>query len=139
MSYLIDTNVLSELRRREPNPSVVQWFRARPARLMYVSVLTLGEIRKGIELETDPAFRVRLLNWFENDLPAFYQSRILNVDQKISDEWGRLCAVKGRPVALVDSLIAATAKVHRLSVVTRNVKDFNDLGVALINPWESNS
>lgn len=135
MSYLIDTNTLSELRRRVPNAAVAQWFSQRPARAMYLSVLSLGEIRKGAESAKDPSLRASLLDWLELELPAFYQNRLLGIDQAIADHWGRLWAAAGRPLPVIDSLLAATALVHRLTIVTRNVKDFEGLGVPVLNPW----
>ena len=92
MSYLLDTNVLSELRRKVPDPRVVQWFSQRPAGTLYLSVLTLGEIRKGIEGLRDPPHRLVLLDWLETELPAFFSGRILPVDAAVADRWGRLVA-----------------------------------------------
>ncbi|BCB25948.1 ribonuclease VapC [Sulfurimicrobium lacus] len=135
MSYLVDTNVLSELRRKNPNPGVVTWFTQRPATTLYLSVLTLGEIRKGIEGLGDEKRRMALLDWLETDLPAFFTGRILPVDAPVADRWGRLVAAAGRPLPAIDSLLAATALVHDLVLVTRNSRDFSDLPVQLINPW----
>jgi hypothetical protein len=139
VSYLIDTNVLSELRRKQPDPHVVAWFSARPAQSLFLSVLTLGEIRKGIErlksTHTDVA-RIHSLNdWLEQDLPTFFLGRLLQVDESVADRWGHLQALLGRPVPAIDSLLAATAMQHNLTLVTRNVKDFVDMRVDLINPW----
>jgi predicted nucleic acid-binding protein len=135
VSYLIDTNVLSELRRKAPDARVLQWFAQRPAGTLYLSVLTLGEIRKGIESLADPARRLALLDWLETELPAFFMGRILPVDAPVADRWGRLVAQAGRPLPAIDSLLAATATQHGLTLVTRNVRDVAPLGVALINPW----
>lgn len=135
MSYLIDTNVLSELRRKNPNPGVITWFTQRPAITLYLSVLTLGEIRKGIEGLGDNERRMVLLDWLETDLPAFFTGRILPVDALVADRWGRLVAAAGRPLPAIDSLLAATALVHDLVLVTRNSRNFSDLPVQLINPW----
>lgn len=135
MSYLIDTNVLSELRRKSPDPGVVGWFAQRPPATLYLSVLTLGEIRKGIEGIGDETRRQTLLDWLETDLPTFFLGRILAVDGPVADRWGRLSAAAGRPVPAIDSLLAATALAHDLVLVTRNVKDFSGLPVQLFNPW----
>jgi predicted nucleic acid-binding protein len=135
VSYLIDTNVLSELRRKAPDARVLQWFAQRPAGTLYLSVLTLGEIRKGIESLADPTRRLALLDWLETELPAFFMGRILPVDAPVADRWGRLVAQAGRPLPAIDSLLAATAAQHGLTLVTRNVRDVAPLGVALINPW----
>lgn len=135
MSYLIDTNVLSELRRKSPNPGVVAWFaRARPSTL-FLSVLTLGEIRKGIDGVTDVDRRIALIDWLEVDLPTFFMGRILAVDASVADRWGRLVAAAKRPLPAIDSLLAATALHQGLALVTRNERDFADFGLEMINPW----
>lgn len=140
MSYLIDTNVLSELRRKQPDSHVVAWFAERAAQSLFLSVLTLGEIRKGIErldhAQADSARKQRLSDWLEQELPTFFLGRLLNVDTGVADRWGQLQAVVGRPLPAIDSLLAATALQHNLTLVTRNVKDFADMGVGLINPWD---
>ncbi|WP_369602623.1 type II toxin-antitoxin system VapC family toxin [Hahella sp. SMD15-11] len=137
MSYLIDTNVLSELRRKEPNPGVVAWFEERPATTLYVSVLTLGEIRKGIEALGKSKRKLKLLDWLETELPAFFSGRILPIDEEVADRWGRLLAAAGRPLPAIDSLLAATALTHGLELVTRNVDDFPHPDLEIINPWET--
>ncbi len=133
MSYLLDTNVVSELRRKLPNPGVVSWFSDRPASTLFLSVLTLGELRKGIDGASDAARRMALSDWLETELPSFFAGRILNLDAPIADRWGRLIAAAGRPA--IDSLLAATAAHHGLSLVTRNARDFEGLGIEVINPW----
>ena len=135
MSYLLDTNVLSELRRKLPDARVVHWFSQRPATTLYLSVLTLGEIRKGIEVLPDPARRLTLLDWLETRLPAFFAGRILPIDAAVADRWGRMVAQAGRPVPAIDSLLAATAEQHGLTLVTRNLRDVKGLAVQVINPW----
>lgn len=135
MSYLLDTNVLSELRRKSPDTGVVSWFSHRPPATLFLSVLTLGEIRKGIEGVSDEVRRQVLLDWLETDLPAFFTGRILAVDGPVADRWGRLIAAAGRPLPAIDSLLAATALEHDLVLVTRNVKDFAGLPIQLFNPW----
>ena len=133
MSYLLDTNVASELRRKLPNPGVVSWFLHRPASTLFLSVLTLGELRKGIEGAPDATRRMALSDWLETELPRFFAGRMLNLDAPIADRWGRLIAAAGRPA--IDSLLAATAAHHGLSLVTRNARDFEGVGIEVINPW----
>lgn len=135
MSYLLDTNVLLELRRKAPDPNIVHWFSQRPSNVLYLSVLTLGEIRKGIETLADPQRRHALMDWLEIDLPAFFAGRILPVDAEVADRWGRLLARAGRPLPAIDSLLLATATRHGLEFVTRNVRDTEGLGVTVIDPW----
>lgn len=135
MSYLLDTNVLSELRRKTPDAGVVAWMANRPASTLYLSVLTLGELRKGIEGVADAKRRMVLMDWLKTDLPGFFAGRILAVDASVADRWGRLLAVAGRPLPAIDSLLGATAVQHGLSMVTRNTRDFEGLGVDVINPW----
>lgn len=136
MSYLVDTNILSELRRKEANTGVVRWFEERPATTLYISVLTLGEIRKGIEALPSGKKRLALGDWLEVDLPAFFSGRILPVDQAVADRWGRLLARSKRTVPAIDSLIAATAIQHGLTLITRNEADFPFDGLDVINPWQ---
>jgi hypothetical protein len=135
LSYLVDTNVISELRRREPDHNVVEWFEQRPSTALFLSVLTLGEIRKGVELVTDGKRKLRLLDWLEVELAKFFAGRTLPVDLAVADRWGRLQADVGRPLPAVDSLMAATALHHGLRMVTRNARDFAFPGFAVINPW----
>lgn len=136
MSYLIDTNVLSELRRKQPDPNVVAWMQVRPRPSLFLSVLTLGEIRRGLERVEDAKRRQALLDWLEVELPHYFVGRLLDIDAATADRWGRLMAQAGRPLPAIDGLLAATALQHDLTLVTRNSKDFADVGVRLINPWE---
>lgn len=137
MSYLIDTNVLSELRRREPHPGVVEWVERRPATTLHLSVLTLGELRKGIEALAAGERRRALSDWLEVELAGFFAGRLLPIDAAVADRWGRLVADAGRPVPAIDSLLAATALTHGLVLVTRNVRDFEFAGLELVNPWSA--
>ena len=136
MSYLVDTNVLSELRRPRPHPAVGAWFAQRPAATLFLSVLTLGEIRKGVQGVADARRKQALSDWLEADLPAFFTGRILAVDAAVADRWGRLVAEAGRPLPAIDSLLAATAAAHGLVLVTRNLRDFAGLPVQLFSPWD---
>ena len=135
MSYLIDTNVLSELRRREPDANVVRWMAERPGNTLYLSVLTMGELSKGVEALPEGDRKRRLLDWLEVELPTYFASRILPVDTAVADRWGRLMAQAGRPLGAVDSLLAATALCHDLTLVTRNLKDFRHQDLQVLDPW----
>ncbi|MDE1953599.1 MAG: type II toxin-antitoxin system VapC family toxin [Betaproteobacteria bacterium] len=135
MSYLVDTNVLSELRRREPEPAVVRWMEARPATALFLSVLTVGELRKDIEALSKGQRKQQLLDWLDVELPAFFANRLLPVDAKVADRWGKLLAQAGHPLPAIDSLLAATALSHGLTLVTRNVRDFQFAGLTIIDPW----
>lgn len=125
------------MRRAQPDANVVRWFEQRPPELLYLSVLTLGEIRKGVELRAPDARQVALQEWLETQLPRFFGRRILGIDTATAERWGRLTALAGRPVPCVDGLLAATALQHDLVLVTRNVADFSGLGVRLLNPWDA--
>jgi len=136
MSYLLDTNIVSETVRRNPNKAVIAWLDQLPAEALFVSVLTLGEIRKGIETLTDKKRREKLRLWLEHELPAWFEGRVLPVDLAVADRWGRLRAELGRPVPSIDSLLAATALHYELRLVTRNAGDFNYPGLQVINPFD---
>ena len=135
MNYLIDTNVLSELRRPQPHPSVLAWFEKHPKRTLYLSVLTLGEIRKGINKLPSGPRREALDNWLEQELPMYFSGRLLTLDAATADTWGQLCARVQRPLPAIDGLLAATALQHHMSLVTRNTRDFEGLGLNVVNPW----
>jgi hypothetical protein len=135
LSYLIDTNVLSELRRRDPHAHVLRWMADRPATTLYLSVLTLGELRKGIEGLPEGPRRRRLLDWMDSELPAYFAGRILPVDAPVAQRWGRLLAQAGRPLPAIDSLLAATALTHGLTLVTRNLRDFRHPDLLVLDPW----
>ena len=137
MSYLIDTCALSELVAARPDQNVISWFESTPQEGLYLSVLSLGEIRKGVEKLSRGRRYNQVLSWLEHDLPLWFEDRILPVDQHIADEWGRLLSKLERTVPAIDSLIAATALNHRLTVVTRNVQDFDLPGMDVLNPWNA--
>ena len=134
MSYLLDTKVLSELRRKLPDARMVGWFSQRPAGTLYLSVLTLGEIRKGIDTLRDPPRRLVLLDWLETELPTFFSGRILPIDAAVADRWGRMVAQAGRPLPAIDILLAATALQHGLILVTRNLRDAQGTGAQALSP-----
>lgn len=137
MSYLLDTNVISELVRTTPNEHVVAWFSDVPDEALHLSVLTLGEIRKGVERLRAGARREKLRVWLETELPGWFGDRMLAVDAGVADRWGRLLAEVGRPVPAVDGLLAATALHHELRLVTRNEADFDFPGLEVVNPWST--
>ena len=135
MSYLLDTCTIAEMLRPVPSKHVLSWLNAVPAHSIFVSVLSLGEIRKGIEKLDEGVRRRRLAAWLETEVPAWFGNQVLGIDAAISDEWGRLAARCQRTLPAVDALIAATALRHRLSVVTRNAQDFEPMAVSIVNPW----
>jgi predicted nucleic acid-binding protein len=135
MSYLIDTNVISEIVKLKPHNAVLNWFKKIPTEDIYLSVLTLGELRKGIEQVTETKKKGKLRIWLEHELPTLFGSRILLIDEQVVDRWGRLQAEMRRSIPAIDSLIAATALHHDLCVVTRNIEDFNFPALEKINPW----
>jgi predicted nucleic acid-binding protein len=138
MSYLLDTNVISELVKQIPNPTVLNWIDSIDNEKLYISVITLGEIRKGVAGIQNPERLEKISHWLEIELPAYFEERILNIDVKVADSWGRLQGKnKGTILPAIDGLIAATAYVHDLTLVTRNIKDFINASIVIINPWEN--
>ena len=131
--YLVDTNVISEARRG--SPEAINWLRAVDPLTVYLSTLTLGEIMRGIALKqkSDPTYAGHLTEWLRK-LRHQHADRILAVTDQISVEWGRIAAL--RPRGDIDGLIAATAIVHDLVLVTRNIADFSDTGADVVNPWD---
>lgn len=136
--FLLDTNVISELVRPRPEPKVKTWIEATDESLLYLSVLTLGEIRKGITLLANPTRRVALEVWLDSELVLRFAGRILPIDQAVADRWGRLAAQagSGSPVPVIDGLLAATALHYNLTLVTRNTRDVATTGVPQFNPWQ---
>ncbi len=136
MSYLLDTNVVSELNKRVPDPRVRRWHAIASRDRMYLSVITLGEIRKGIErLRGRDTRRADGLAAWLDELVRTYGERVLGVDRAIAEAWGTMLATEDR--VAVDTLLAATAAVHGLTLVTRNVRDFERRGVPLLDPFGS--
>ncbi len=135
--YLLDTNVLSEPTKREADPKVIGWYERVAHEALYISVLTLGEIRKGVETLPEGKRRSLLEQWLVIDVPHRMRGRILPVDERVVDVWGKIEARTERHMLVVDGLIAATAIVHHLPLVTRNIRDFKRIpNLVLINPWE---
>ncbi len=135
MSYLLDTNVVSELARPKPAPSVVDWFRSVPDELLHFSVLSRGELRSGVERLPDGIRKEQLRLWLEHDVSVWFGQRLLPVSAAVADCWGRLMAESRRPLPALDSLLAATALHCGLRMVTRNVAAFRFHGLDVINPW----
>jgi len=142
MKYLLDTNVISELVTSHPNPRVVQWVDSLDPDSVYLSVITIGELRKGIEKLPDSPRKDALRAWLADDVCVRFDGRILSVDVEVMLTWGVLVGQLeriGRPLPALDSLVAALALHHGCHLVTRNVNDFRDTGVPLVNPWTQNT
>ncbi len=140
MSYLLDTCVLSEFQRPTPQASVVAWLRAQEEETFFLSVLTLGELQRGISRLPASRKRNRLQTWLDSDLRQRFEGRILPIDDAVATRWGDVQArveAKGAPLPVMDSLIASTALIHDLAVVTRNGEDFARTGVAVVDPWSA--
>jgi hypothetical protein len=136
VNYLIDTNIISEVRKGDRcDPHVAAWYASIDNADIYLSVLVLGEIRKGVERvrAKDPS-RARALEAWLSAVGKSFSDRVLPVDQAVADEWG--CMGAKRPVSTIDALLAATAKVHRLTLVTRNTADVADLGAPVVDPFD---
>lgn len=133
--YLLDTNVLSEFERTRPDGKVIQWMRSSDEETFFVSVLTLGEIRRGILRLQDQHRKMRLERWRE-DLVLRFQDRVLPIDAPVADLWGQITAgLASKPLPVVDALLAATAIHYGLTLVTRNTCDVERTGVSVLNPW----
>jgi toxin FitB len=137
MSFLLDTNAISEWVKPRPDPGIVRWLDEVDEDRTYLSVITVGELRKGVDRLANGRRRDRLEQWLTGELPDRFGGRMLPVDVAIADEWGRVLAraEKAGTAGGIDALIAATAKVHGLQVVTRNVAHFRYLGAPVISPW----
>jgi predicted nucleic acid-binding protein len=138
MKYLLDTNVIPELVARQPDPRVVQWLDSLDPNSIYLSVITIGELRKGIEKLPDSQRKETLSDWLSNDLLVRFSGRVLMLDVEVMLTWGALMGQlerQGRPLPAMDSLIAALARHHHCSLVTRNEGDFAATGITIVNPW----
>ena len=135
MSYLLDTNVISETRKRQPDPNVLAWLQDADHADLHISVLTIGELTKGIALyrRRDPGAAASLAHWLRG-IEELFADRIILIDAPIARMWGEFNAE--RPLPVIDSLLAATAKVRGFTLVTRNVKDVRSTGAAVVNPWD---
>jgi predicted nucleic acid-binding protein len=140
--FLLDTNCISEAVRITPDSRVVDWIDSVDEQSLYLSVITIGEIRKGVDSLALGRWRGELETWLQDKLPRRFGERILPVDHMIADRWGRVAASMrraGTPLPVLDALLAATALHHGLTVATRNARDFRNTGVAVFNPWEEHS
>ena len=138
--YLLDTNCISEAVRPNPEPRVMNWLGAADEALLFLSVLTLGEIRKGVASLAQSRRRTLLESWLNKELRARFSGRILMVDNAIADRWGLLAATAkktGRSLSTIDGLLAATAIQHNLTIVSRNENDFDRMQVQVLNPWKT--
>ncbi|MBZ5549754.1 MAG: type II toxin-antitoxin system VapC family toxin [Acidobacteriia bacterium] len=136
--FLLDTNVISELVRPRPNPRVTHWLDSTDEELLFLSVLTLGEIRKGVTMLADSARKVKFEGWLSGNLLLRFEGRILAIDQPIAECWGQITgslAAQGTPLPVIDGLLAATALDHDLTLVTRNTRDVALTGVPVFDPW----
>jgi len=136
--YLLDTCVLSELVKPKPEKNVIEWVDAHDEHQLFLSVVTIGELHKGIAKLPEGERRTRLEKWVEEDLTSRFHQRIFSVDSDVASTWGSMLGeaeAGGTPLPVVDALIGATAKVHECTVVTRNVADLERTGVDVINPW----
>jgi predicted nucleic acid-binding protein len=138
VTFLLDTNVVSEWVKPRPNPGLMSWLVAVDEDRVFLSVVTLAEIRFGIDRMPDGRRRRRLDDWLRIELPSRFESRVLPINEPIANEWGKVVARRaaaGRQIGAMDAFVAATANIHELTLVTRNIDDFRLSLNALINPW----
>ncbi len=139
MNYILDTNVISELVAARPNPKVVDWIQTLDPDQAFLSVIAIGEIKKGIEKLPEADRKATLERWLQEDLLEQFENQLLSIDQQTMMVWGKLVAqleTIGRPISAIDSLLAATALQWNCTLVTRNTSHFQWTGIALLNPWE---
>ena len=139
MRFLLDTCVISEIIRPNPSSKVIEWIKNEDENNFFISVLTFGELHKGIEKLVESKRKEELHDWVENDLRERFSNRTINIDLQVAMLWGKIQGIaekNGRPIPAVDALIAATGIAHHLTVVTRNTVDMKESGVPLLNPWE---
>jgi predicted nucleic acid-binding protein len=137
MIYLLDTNVVSEVIKPIPNAGVLEWLQDTDTEHLAISVLTLGEIRKGIEKTISTTQKSGLIRWLEHDLVEWFGDRIVSINSDVADKWGYICG-NSQIIPAIDALLAASAIVHNMKLVTRNVKDFIQVtGLEVLNPWDT--
>ena len=140
MSFLLDTNVVSDLKARRPDAHVTRWIEGQDPESVFLSVITIGELNRGIQRLPDSGRKKVLSNWLTGDLLVLYGDRVLPLDLPVMMTWGALVArmeANGQLIPVIDSLLAATATHHGLTMATRNVRDFKPTGITIVNPWES--
>ena len=142
MKYLLDTCVISEIIRPQPDENVISWIQSKNENSLYLSVLTFGEIEKGIEKAVDLVKKRKLQLWVEQDLRQRFENRIISIDLEVSSRWGAIqgeAELVGRSMPTIDGLIAVSGLVHNCIVVTRNTADMEQSSVELLNPWSKNA
>jgi predicted nucleic acid-binding protein len=140
MSLLLDTNVLSEVTKPRPNEDVLTWLHELDEDRTFISIVSIAEIRRGVALMDKGRKQEALDKWLTDDLPQRFENRIIPVEGLVARAWGDLMALakrSGRGLASMDGMIAATAVAHQLSLATRNTKDFEGLGINIIDPWKT--
>jgi predicted nucleic acid-binding protein len=140
VEYLLDTNVISEWTRPRPEPAVVAWLAAADEDLLFLSVLAFAEIRLGIELLPEGRKRARISRWLDRQLAARFEGRIIGIEREIAETWAAIVArgrARGIAPPILDAFVAATALVHRMTLVTRNERDLAGLDVPILNPWRA--
>ena len=138
MNYILDTCVISELVKPLPNENVLEWIEKQSEDNLYLSVITIGEIQKGISKLPESNKKTNLQTWLDNDLKFRFESRILPIDEKIAKEWGKIQGISekaGNKIPVIDSMIAATGLFHKMVIVTRNINDMQISGLEIFNPW----
>ena len=138
MKYLLDTCVISELAKHKPNQSVIDWLKNQASETLYLSFVTIGELKKGIVKRGEDIRAVALEKWLQTEILDAFSDRILPVEKEVAFEWGRMCGEServGKKRPAVDTLIVATASVHKMTLVTRNVDDMVGMGVPVLNPF----
>ncbi len=136
MRYLLDTNIISETYKIKPNPNVIEWLNSIESEKLFISVISIGEIRKGIESVEDDKKKTQLVFWLEEKIIKWFAHNLLEVNIEVAEKWGFILAKYKIPA--IDALLAATAITKNLKIVTRNVKDFQIPGLEVINPWNLN-
>lgn len=137
MSFLLDTNAVSEWVKPRPNPGLIAWMESADEDRIFLSVVSLAELRYGVDRMADGKRKQRLHAWLQSELPLRFEGRILPVDANIADCWGKIVALRelsGRPISVMDAFLAATAEVYRLTLVSRNISDFQRF-TKIISPW----
>jgi predicted nucleic acid-binding protein len=137
VKYLLDTSVISDIRKKNGSPRVIAFVNSLPPEDVYISILSVGEIAYGIEKLHQGKKRAELFHWLNDQIPAAFKNRIISPDSASMLEWGKLRAGIGRTLPYIDSLLAATALAYRLIILTRNIRHFDEIGgLSLLNPWE---